>query len=73
MNEDINVGKDFNGHVPVADRADGPKNIAEMTDRELLEELVMTTRTLGAAMATFQKVGPMGMMKAVMTGGFPKV
>jgi hypothetical protein len=45
--------------------------ISDMTERELLEELVVSMRTVGAALATLQKVGPAGMIKSMMTGKFP--
>jgi hypothetical protein len=46
------------------------KDIGDMTDRELLEELVISMRTVGAALSSMQRMGPAGMMKAVMTGKF---
>lgn len=39
-----------------------------MTDRELLMELVIQHRSIGAMLAEFQKVGPAGMMKMILTG-----
>jgi hypothetical protein len=60
-------GEPFEGSIA---NAAGMSDIADMTDRELLEEIVMQMRTVGAALATFQKMGPGGMMKAVMTGNF---
>jgi hypothetical protein len=43
--------------------------IEELSDRELLEELVMSMRTVGMALTQLQKAGPMGMMKMMMSGG----
>jgi hypothetical protein len=48
----------------------GPKDITDMTLEEKVDEILLTMRTVGAALATFQKMGPGGMMKAMMTGNF---
>jgi hypothetical protein len=45
------------------------KPLDELSDRELLEELVMSMRTVGMALTQLQKAGPMGMMKMMMSGG----
>lgn len=42
------------------------KPVDEMTDRELMEEIVLSMRTVGSALAQFQTMGPMGMMKMMM-------
>lgn len=41
-------------------------DVKDMTDRELLEEVVVTMRTVGQALAAFQKMGPGGIMKMMM-------
>lgn len=41
------------------------KPVAEMTDRELLEETVTNMRTVGAALAAFQEMGPAKMMASM--------
>ena len=46
----------------------------DMSDRELLIEAVTTLRAVGDALAPFMdpelaKLGPIGLMKALMTGG----
>lgn len=50
--------------------ATGPKDIADMTMEEKVDEILLTMRTVGAALTAFQKMGPGGMMKAMMTGKF---
>jgi hypothetical protein len=54
---------------PVETERTVPKEISEMSDRELAEETVMWLRTVGQAIAQLQKVGPGGMLKAMMKGG----
>jgi hypothetical protein len=41
-------------------------DVEEMTDRELLEEIVRNNRAVIAALADFQKMGPAGIMKMMM-------
>lgn len=71
-----------NGHVPGKDRRrevtlvprdeKGRKRPQDMTDRELAEETVGTLRAVGDAFETMgaelQKHGPLGVMKAFLTG-----
>jgi hypothetical protein len=45
--------------VPVPD-------VKEMTDRELLEEIVRNNRAVIAAVSEFQKMGPGGIMRMLM-------
>lgn len=40
--------------------------VSDMTDRELLEEIVRNNRAVLAAMAEFQKMGPAGIMRMLM-------
>jgi hypothetical protein len=42
--------------------------IEELNDRELLEEIALSMRTVGAALTQLQQVGPMGLMKMMMSG-----
>lgn len=46
----------------------GLRRIETMSDRELLVEIALSMRTVGAALAAMQKMGPAGMMKAALTG-----
>jgi len=43
--------------------------LATMTDREVAEETLHHLRSVGAALQQFQKVGPAGLMKMMLTGG----
>lgn len=68
------------GHAPNGDGNHAPQQPSEMlnehglrftytmSDRELLEEIVLSMRTVGVALAAMQKMGPAGMMKAALTG-----
>lgn len=64
---------ELNENVPgIADIKRPPSTdfpVAELTDRELLEEIALSMRTVGAALRQLQQVGPMGLMKMVMGGG----
>lgn len=44
-------------------------DVEDMTERELLEEIVRTNRAVAAALAEFQKMGPGGIMKMLMGRG----
>lgn len=44
-------------------------DVADMTERELLEEIVRTNRAVAAALAEFQRMGPGGIMKMLMGRG----
>jgi hypothetical protein len=54
---------------PLEPPATALKPIDELSDRELLEELVISMRTVGMALTQLQKAGPLGMMKMMMSGG----
>lgn len=45
---------------------DPSRPVSEMTDTEMLREIVHQMRTVGAALAEFQKMGPMGIMASMM-------
>lgn len=51
------------------DYPDLARPVKNMDDGEKLDEIVYHLRTVGAAMAQFQNMGPGGIMKMLMGGG----
>lgn len=46
----------------------GLSDVSSMTDRELLEEIVLNMRTVKAALAAFQEMGPAQIMSRMFSG-----
>lgn len=45
----------------------GLTDVSSMSDRELLEEIVLNMRTVNAALAAFQEMGPAKMMASMFS------
>lgn len=45
----------------------GLSDVSSMSDRELLEEIVLNMRTVNAALAAFQQIGPAKMMASLFS------
>lgn len=56
---------ELNNRDDVADSLQLPR-VADMTDREIAEETLTHLRSVGAALKSFQGMGPAGIMKMLM-------